>query len=201
MKIEWAINPLETKVFLDEADRKYLRQAIRLEAALNAISYRDIRDKKTDPKDIERYSIYVKQYDDIAHDEDEVSARIDERVADYEAELQSGHLGDCVCFACTCSKCWAEHLLDIDTIAGLGSHEAHNIDMCFTDTSTKPWSRAERTAAEALEELAKPHSRVKPEDWKNHTQEEYESHIPRWEEERERAFKWYQNYVKEHGFE
>jgi len=195
MKIEYTINPLETRVLLDDADRKYLRLAIRLEAALDAISYRDIRDKKTSPEDVERYTGYLKHYDDKAYDEH--PEKLDAEVADYEAELQSGHLGDCVCFACTCAKCMAESLLGIDTIAGLGKHEAHNIEMCFTDTSTRPWSRLDKTAAEVIDILSTPMKREKNEHWKNYSQEEYESHIPRWEAERERALAWYKHYVQE----
>lgn len=200
MKFEYAINPMETKVFLDDADRKYLRLAIRLEAALDAISYTRLLEKLEKPEDIERYRGYVKGYMDTAYDEDHVSAKIDEQVKMYEEELLSGHMGDCVCFACSCMKCWAEGLMGINTIKGLGQHEAHKIDMCFTDTSGEKWKRRDATAAQVLEDLAKPIRREKPDSWENHTQEQYESHIPRWERERENALKWYQNYVKEHGF-
>ena len=154
MKIEWNVNPLETKVFLDDPDRKYLRLAIRLEAALaalGAISYTRLLEEKEKPEDIERYKKYVNEYTDIAYDEDHKSEEIDEKIKMYEEELQIGHMGDCVCFACSCMKCWAESLLGIDTIKGLGQHEGNKIDMCFVDTSTKPWSRIEKTAAQVIE--------------------------------------------------
>lgn len=202
MKFEYAVNPLETKVFLDDTDRKLLRMAIRLDSALSAISYRDMRDKEgKSPEEIERYTGYIKMYDDIAYDEDAVSEKIDKDVLMYEEELQSGHCGDCICFACSCMKCWAESLLDINTLKGLGQHEASKIDSCFTDTSAEPWSRRNMTAAQVIEELSKPIPREKNEHWKNSTQEQWDACIPRWEKERERALKWYQNYIKEHGFE
>ena len=73
--------------------------------------------------------------------------------------------------------------------------------MLFRSTSTKPWSRIEKTAAQVIAELSKPISHEKNEHWKDHSQESWDACIPRWERERENALKWYQNYVKEHGFE
>ncbi len=198
MHIEWQLNPFETKVFLDDGDRKALRLAIRLDAALSAISYRDLRDRAKTPEDAERYASYIQSYDDTAYDED--TAKIDERAAMYEEELQSCHVGDCICFACSCMKCHAEDYLGISTISGLGQHEGSKIDSCFTDTSTKPWSRKTLTAAEVIAELSKPISRTKNEHWKNFTQEAWDACIPRWETERERALRWYQTYAQEHGF-
>lgn len=206
MKFEYGINPLQTKVFLDDADRKLLRMAIRLDAALDAISYRDLRDKAAKPEDAERYASYIKKYDDIAYDdiaydEDAVSEEIDKQVAMYEEELKSGHCGDCICFACSCMKCWAEGLLGIDTLKGLGQHEAHNIDQCFIDTTKEPWSYVERTVDEVVALLSIPTSPIKNEHWKNSSQEDWDKHLPRWESERKRALEWYKNYIKEHGFE
>lgn len=200
MRIEWQVNPLETRVFLDDADRKALRLAIRLDAALDAISYRDLRDRAKTPEDAERYARYVKDYDDVAFDEDGTSAETDTDVEMYEADLLGGHCGDCICFACTCTKCMAESYLGIDTIKGLGKHEAAKIDARFTNTSTRPWSRLERTAAEVIEELSKPTPREKNEHWKNSTQEQWDACIPRWEAERARALAWYKRYAEEHGF-
>ena len=200
MRIEWQLNPLTTKVLLDDSDRKALRLAIRLEAALNAISYRDLRDRAKTPEEAERYAKYLKEYDDTAFDEDSVSAGTDIDVAAYEADLQGDHVGDCICFACTCTKCMAESYLGIDTIRGLGKHEAAKIDACFTDASTKPWSRRDCTAAQVIEELSKPTPREKNEHWKNASQEQWDACIPRWEAERERALAWYKRYAEEHGF-
>lgn len=199
MRIEWNIDPLSTKVFLDSGDRKYMRQNIRLEAALSAINYRDLRDRAKTPEDAEMYAKYIKGYDDIAFDEDDVSARTYEEVAMYEEELLSSHVGDCICFACSCYKCRAEGYLDINTIEGLGQHEGSKIDACFTDTSSKPWKRVERTSAEVIALLSEPISRVKNEHWKNEPQEAWDACIPRWEKERKYALMWYQNYIEEHG--
>ncbi len=199
MKFEWSVNPLETVVFLDDADRKLLRVAIRLDAAINAITCRDLRDRAKTPEDAERYAKYLKGYDDVAFDEEEVSAETDKSVGMFEAELQGSHVGDCICFACTCTKCWAESLLGISTIAGLGKHEASKIDNCFTDTSTTTWSRKTLTSAEVIEELSKPVSRTKNEHWKNSPQEMWDACIPRWESERATALQWYKRYIEEHN--
>ena len=197
MRFEWNVNPLDTAVFLDDADRKYLRLAIRLDAAIESISYRDLRDNAKTPEDAERHSRYIKNYDNVAFDE--VPEDIDKRVEMFEAELQGPHVGDCICFACTCTKCWAENLLGIDTIAGLGKHEASKIDSCFTDTSTTPWSSKTLTSAEVIEELSKPVPRTKNEHWKNASQEQWDSCIPRWEKERAKALAWYRSYIEEHN--
>lgn len=199
MKIEWDVDPLSTRVFIDEQDRKYMRQNIRLQAALSAINYRDLRDRAKTTEDAEMYAKYIKRYDDIAFDEDDVSAHIDEEVVMYEEELQSCHVGDCICFCCSCMKCRAEGYLGINTIEGLGQHEGSKIDDCFTDTSTKPWKRIKRTSDEVIALLSKPTPREKNEHWKNSTQEAWDACIPRWEKEREYALKWYQNYIEEHG--
>ena len=201
MKIEWNQNPLETKVFLDDSDRKYLRLAIQFEAATSAISYRDLANKKETPEDIERYKKYVDYYDRIVFLENaEHEAELDEEVKNYEEDLQGYHIGDCTCFPATCSKCWAESLLGIDTIAGLGKHEGSAIDSCYWNTTSKPWSRVEKTIDEVIKELSKPMKREKNEAWKNQTQEEYEKHIPRWEAEHKRAREWLKKYKQEHGF-
>ena len=200
MKIEWKVNPFETRVLLDDADRKALRLAIRLEAALSAISHRDLRDRAKTSEDAKRYAKYIKDYDDTAFDEDRVSAKIDEEVSMYEEELQGPHVGDCICFACSCYKCRAESYLGIDTIAGLSQHAASKIDACFTDTTTKPWSHKTITAAETIAELSKTITSEKNEYWKNEPQEAWDACITRWETERERALRWYQTYAEEHGF-
>lgn len=200
MKIEWEVNPFETRVLLDDADRKALRLAIRLEAALSAISHRDLRDRAKTPEDAEMYAKYIKGYDDTAFDEDDVSADTDKEVIMYEEELQGPHVGDCICFACSCYKCRAESYLGIDTIAGLSQHAASKIDSCFTNTTTKPWSRKTLTAAETIAELSKPISRTKNEHWANQPQEAWDACIPRWEAERNQALRWYQTYAEEHGF-
>lgn len=199
MKIEWNQNPLDTKIFLDENDRHHLKVAIQLDAAQSAISYRDLRDKQTTEEDKARYNGYIPYYDNLAYDEDEI--KLDKEVANYEEELQSGHIGDCTCFPASCSKCRAESLLGIDTIKGLGKHEASNIDSHFWDSSTKPYTRKSLTINELLAKLEIPYSwETRNPVWDKYPREQYESHIPRWEEERKNAITWVKKYKEEHGF-
>ena len=100
-------------------------------------------------------------------------ADIDARVIEYQAYLRESHCGDCICVPGTCVKCYVESLLGVDTLPGLGKHEANAIESAFRKVNTR---------AEAIEWLR---SAPITADW-----EGWESHAERWREERRRAAEW-----------
>ena len=129
MKITYNKNPLFTTVELDENEKKELWYKIKIqemeEILFSAHFYLE-----------EKYFDLKRAKDDLdpdyyCNEEDNKKSKLDERcdmlLETFLSELQSNHIGDCTCVACSCMKCHAEGLLGIDTIKGLGKHTAHKI--------------------------------------------------------------------------
>jgi len=193
MKIIYNENPLRTVVELDENDRRILWFKIKVEELQNKLF--DVHFNLTEGEyfNLERAR---KDADPVAYlqEVDQEKTAIDERVdmllEHYVQELSGVHVGDCTCQPCSCSKCRAEEILGINTLGSSpGNHELAKIDSAFSK---------DRSLSEALSYL-KDHkiSREKPESWKSFTQEDYESHIPRWESEQARAYEYLRDYANE----
>jgi hypothetical protein len=161
MKITWTENPLETRVELDEADKKLLFAKLKAE--------------------------YLEDLIFSAHFELKSEKAVDELVADYTQELLSKHIGDCTCVPCSCTKCRAESLLEIDTIRGLGKHSSYKIDSAFSGGVSI--DEAVRRL-ENYQPTYDPNSKWPRSDW--------EQHVPRWIEEGKRARAWLVAYRDEH---
>lgn len=71
------------------------------------------------------------------------------KAKDYLPYLEGYHMGDCTCVPASCPKCYAESLLGVDTIEGLGKYEAGKIHDVFCPHNDFD----ERTIDEVLEEL------------------------------------------------
>ena len=157
MNIVWAKNPLETRVELDDADKLLLLERLKAE------HLEDYGEDQADDKWLE------------------------ERAADYTQELLGKHVGDCTCVPCSCSKCYAEMLLGIDTTKGLGKHSAYKIDGAFS---------GDASIEEAIQKLEnyQPTYNLSS-SW---PKEEWEKHIPRWLEEGKRAHAWLVAYRDAH---
>ena len=110
---------------------------------------------------------------------------------DYISYIDDQHFGDCICFACSCIRCQIECMLGIDTLKGLGKHQANKVLDAFG-------KEGNRTIDEAIESLEKDRDYVKPDNWPDSVG--YEVHIPRWENERITAIAWLNKYKEEHGF-
>jgi hypothetical protein len=203
-------NPLRTRVILDETEKEVFRLKYKieyLEDIICGIKYR----LKEDPNKIlscPNPAMNGKTYYQLAKDEipsnfyeKEFTENIYETADYYISELENGyHCGDCTCIPCNCLKCYAEYILGIETIKGLGKHEASNIDSLFTRMNGRYFPFDIRTIDEVLNEL-KNHkvAEIKPEDW-NITQKQYEYHIPRWEREYKNSYNWLLKYKEEHNF-
>jgi len=209
MKIIYYPNPLRTRVYLNDLEKENFRLRYKVEYLHDIISGVRYRLKEDPNKKLEcpnpnmngltHWELARKQIPENFYT-DEFDEHITEMANYYLNDLENGyHCGDCTCVPCSCSKCHAEYLLGIDTIKGLGKHEAHKIDALFNPVRMSTFDT--RTIDEVLELLKNYHiEKTKPESWSNFQQEYYESHIPRWNREAENAYKWLLNYKHEHGF-
>ncbi len=182
MKIIYKENPLETVVELDDSEKELIRLKVRAETifedAYMASYY--LREDKFDLEKVRAYIGYISR-------PKELEEHLEELTNGYLESLQSSHCGDCVCFACSCEKCYAESKIGIDTISGLGSHSANKIMYEF---------REHKTIDEVINSLDN-YNPVMGECWKDNV-ERWKSHLPRWKEEAKVAAEWLKNYKKEH---
>jgi hypothetical protein len=193
MKINWNQNPLRTAIDVDDRDKQMILLAIQNEEYSQILCGLDLwlsgRVQKDVPHSIEEVQKRISRWGEICNMNIE-----HEDVKMHVYELQSSHGGDCTCWAMTCGKCMAESFLGIDTIKGLGKHEAHKIMGAFGE-------KGDRTIDEALEVLRTPYDYEKRHlSWKNASPDEYAKHIPRWEAEKKRAIEWLEKYKEDHGF-
>jgi hypothetical protein len=128
-------------------------------------------------------------------DDNKLDTQVQELLDHYIEELRGSHLGDCTCFAMSCSKCHAESTLGIDTIKGLGKHSAHKIQSAFSYKEGDVWK--ERTLDEALAILKD----YEPKPTSGSGWDKvggFEAHIPRWKAEAKVAYEWLLAYQTEH---
>lgn len=195
MKITYNKNPLLTTVELDEADKALLWHKIKiaeLEERLSSVAFSLQEGKHFDLEDAKKMSDTDYYWADSDDEKSQIDKRCDQLLAHFIEELQSTHVGDCTCVACSCSKCHAESYLGINTMPGLGKHEANKIDGAFGADN-------ERTIEEAIERLSK--FTINPENYQSEgwiKMGGYEQFVPRWKAEQERAHTWLVNYKNTH---
>jgi hypothetical protein len=204
--IEWAENPLQTVVRLDETGRKMLWLRLKLEdfedrlvsASFELDAEHRATDREGTPRTIAERAATAVQTIDLAYvlgDEErrgkKIDAHIDARLESYVEELAGRHDGDCICVACSCVKCHAESLLDINTIEGLGKHAASKIGGAFSPRDGRTASLDEAIARLRDYRPVYTHNPRWPE-------EEWQKHVPRWIEEGQRAYEWLVNYRQAH---
>lgn len=105
-------------------------------------------------------------------------------------ELKSQHIGDCTCVPCSCSKCYAESILGIDTIPLLKKHSAYKINDAFGKNN-------ENTLSEALEAL-KNYQPKRTGSWLNYPEKDFLQHLSRWKIEAQDAYEWLLNYKNQY---
>lgn len=134
MKIVWAENPLKSSVILNKQDESYLKTAIEsdlLKWMIVGTEYWLKESDKYEPR------VLISFIENEIRDFNNIEDLVEERFTEYSKILQDGysHLGDCTYQACTCSKCLAEDLLNINTIEGLNPAQAYRIDCAFKDAN------------------------------------------------------------------
>lgn len=131
MKIIYNQNPLATQVILDESEKKELLYKIQIQylkdLLFDAHFFMD--------KDLERVkeTLNPKNYYD---DNSQFNESCQHTFNYCIQQLNSHHAGDCTAFACTCTKCYAEDFLGIDTIKGMSKANGSIIEGAFKKYST-----------------------------------------------------------------
>lgn len=193
MKITYNKNPLFTHIELNENEKKELWYKIKIkemeELMSNASFY--LQEGQYFHLDKAKKEIDPDYFLSDNNKSSQLDKRCDQLLSNFIEELQSSHSGDCVCLPCSCGKCYAESLLGINTLPGLGTHEAHTINAVFNNN--------EVTLDQAIEHLSQFHinpDNFNTENWKKLGG--YEQYIPRWKAEQERAHAWLLHYKNEH---
>lgn len=190
MKINWHPNPFRTSVEIDDRDKQMILLAIQNEEYVDILCSLDLwmegKIKKDTPPTMEDIQKQTSRWGEICN------MTVDsEEVRYYVSYLDTEHMGDCTCVPCSCVRCHVEEMLNINTIKGLGKHQAHKVLGAFGRDGTN-------TIDEAIESLEQNPEYKKPDSWPDSIG--YDVHIPRWEKERESALKWLKAYKKEHNF-
>ncbi len=206
MKIVWAPNPLRSVVELDEHDKRWFRERLRslhLEELISS-AHLDLDPKHREwlasigkGQTLEETATRAFRTLDVGFVLGEerngttLDAALDERLKCHLGALTDEHFGDCVCLPCSCVKCHAESILGIDTVKGLGKHEASKIGWAFKGES----DGEDVTIDEALSKLKAYRLTYTPSPtW---PEDEWQKHVPRWLEEAQRACEWLDAHRKE----
>jgi len=180
MEIIWNPNPLKSVIVLTEDEKKQFILRRRIEDIIEDVGYAHylLKNEKVDQQKIEallQAAMHV--YEEPLPDDD-----------DYLPHLAERHMGDCVCVACSCSKCHAEDLLGVSTIEGLGKHAAHKIEVAFDKEGA--------TLDSVIEGLATYKVGPRPETWPKGIG--YEQYVPKWEADAKAAHRWLVAYRDKH---
>lgn len=201
MNIIWKPNPLRTVVELNDAEKVLLRHRIHIEEleeqigtvrfALNPED-REWHNKHIGPRSLEEAVTYALQHLDTSWSEEDAT-HLDDRLQHFIEELAGIHAGDCTCVPCSCTKCYVEELVGVDTIPKLGKHMAHKILGAFCPRSV---DGTEASMEEALEYL-RDYRPVKGAGWERFSDEDFQQHVPRWKEDARKAYEWLLAYKQE----
>ena len=187
MIIYWTENPLRTIIEVDKKDIERMSASVRNDVFYDYVYFlRVCVDENGNSHDPQKAIETLKKFSYNIIETD-----VEEIVNQYILALKDSHAGDCTCVPCSCTKCFAECSLGINTIEGLGKHAANYINSAFYKKGSE-----HSNIDEALEYLL--NYKVAPYDpkssWKNMGREYYESWIPKWESDAKKAYNWLLNY-------
>lgn len=185
MKIDWQPNPLYTRIILDDVDCEKLRYAILLNESeeWSGMASYYLKDGERFNLDKARKLLSYFEYDD--EDQLPIEKRVNELYRHYLSEMDGAHCGDCICVPASCSKCFAEGMLSVNTIKGAGKHSLYKIDAAFDKKNDGSVS-----IDHAIYRLKNYEPKAEWEGW--------EAHADRWRAEADRAATWLQEYKETH---
>lgn len=211
MKITYTPNPLETIVELEPHEVELFRLKLKLEIyedkMLNA--HTAITDRQKEMGSLKALSLEegvaeaVRELDPdewCTDKKSKVDERVDELLQHYLEELKSNHAGDCTCFAMSCSKCYAEQLLGINTLKPFpGKHALHKIASAFSrwNQATQQHDGPKVSLDEAIEKL-RTYNPVKGPAWQKFSQAAFDEYVPKWKAEAQVAYEYLINYRNTH---
>lgn len=188
MRIVWAQNPLATSVEIDAVEQTLLWHKLKIDALESRLYGAYFRAKDNAPLSEVLRALDIEYVGgDLKRHERLFAQELSEELQRSMKALAESHDGDCVCQPCSCLKCHTEELLEIDTIKGLGKHEASAIGGAFRKSLGSLDG-----AIEALKETRIVNTDPK---W---PRADFEAHIPRWLRERKLACEWLMAYRAEH---
>lgn len=191
MNIVWAENPLLTTIEVDERDKEKLFLAIKCEQLIERLfsaHYSIAYSKKATVQSLAEIVDCVHYLDSggVNPLDDHCKMLVDE----YVDALRGPHCGDCTCVPCSCIKCHAEALFDVDTIAGLGKHQAYKVASAFSRGTDRDGNwLPERSIGDAIVWLD--NYKVDP---SKYDLAEWGNHIERWQREAIDAAAWLRAY-------
>ena len=189
MKITYTPNPLATKVELDDFEKEMFKLKLKIKEMEDDMFSAHFRlQEGTKHFDLDEARRELDPTYFLAEPNEGINQRVNMLFDCFIGDLAGSHLGDCTCFPMSCDKCIAEDILGIDTLKGLGKHEAYKISAAFDYKDGDEWRS--RTLPEVLEILRT--YAPKP------TWEGSAEYIPRWTEEAKRAHEWLSNYATTH---
>jgi hypothetical protein len=177
--VEWAENPLASKITLTDYGRLQLKYNIALDHILQAtVLFQMDADKVPGLAEGE---LWVQKFGRHGELED-IDKDITKWAVVLEKELVEIHNGDCTHKPMSCIKCCAEEMLDFYTTEGLVGAGGHHVQAAFRQPEVK-------TLDQAAHWLLTAPFKAEWEGW--------EQHVPRWTKERQTAAAWLQTYKAE----
>jgi hypothetical protein len=138
MEILWNENPLKTSIDLDKNDIEIFRLKLRIEHLTESAysAYFHLKNETSDADPTAAAKALSTLEELFGHDN---SLSDDPPFFEvYLTELKKGyHCGDCTCVPASCAKCAAEEILGVNTIKGLGKHQARLIDSAFNNGANR----------------------------------------------------------------
>jgi len=205
MIIKYNQNPLWSEVTLSESESKELWYKLKIDDLMELLSNAEHYVDQV-PPNTEKVKLYVESgyyYDEDKDGKTKIDKRIDSIHASFIEALVDHHIGDCVCYPCSCTKCWAEHLLGIETI-DIGKHSANYILEAFTVDGVVLKDMPINQALDKLQGESLSYDELSEENrqkWeKSGGREAFDYHTPRWNNEKKYAYEWLLNYKQKHGF-
>lgn len=187
MKIIYKDNPLATIVTLTENEKRefWLKLKIAQLEEILASAWFDL-ESDTPNEDI-RKILDIDYWCSSDGSKSKLDQRVDELCEIFIKELTENHIGDCTCVPCSCSKCYVEELLGVNTIDGLSKYARSMIESAFENATT---------IDEAIDWLDNYVPNRSKGGWDSASDERWESAVPLFHEHAEEASSWLKTYKK-----